>query len=175
MFAAALDNTNLFSFLISKGADMDILNQVKQSARDIVTKKKTYNPYLSNIAQYMKKPYLSTQPTFINPNLPPSIKIRKSSNVSSPLYISTPQLTPIAPISPMTPIGFIPQIFFPNNFQASMMSPYVQSPKCDMMNVRFNEMVFASPVPYMNFPSPNIYPIQTIDPNINHSDTTEQN
>lgn len=166
MFAAALENTNFFSILISEGADMDFLNQVKQSARDIIKQKKTYNPYLSNIAQYMKKQYYSPQVSCINPTLHPNIKIRKSSNIS-PIYITSPQITPI---TPMTPIGFVPQIFFPNNFQASMMSPYIQSPKCEMMNVRMNEMVFASPVPYMNFQSPNLYPIQTIDADMNQSD-----
>ncbi|XP_018567205.1 ankyrin-1-like [Anoplophora glabripennis] len=179
MFAAAMENCEAFTLLISKGANATLKNCFGFTANGITEFRNqklegkynetnflnpanliTNGPHMQ--PQMPVPPYIvisSPQPTFyqLSPNQLVPSHMRKSSNTISPgFYFTTPNVTPITPLSFVPP----PQVFFPPEFSPNQMYSTTSVPNyyndTDFLNVRVNSSnVYLSPIPQtMNYPSP---------------------
>ena len=123
MFVTGLGDNDIYNVLISKGANIDTKNVIGQSAQDIITEFKRnrkinrpspLNIYITSSSCPVHSPLgesLSVSWHDIATIPPPSqfpLHARKSSEVISPNFIFSPNLTPVIPVNN------VPQLFFSN-------------------------------------------------------------
>lgn len=167
MFAAAMEENEIYNRLIEEGADPATKNSIGMTAKDIQLSKEKLEDLASmskpkplTPAELISKcPHMSpfqNPLVFVNP--PPfiqvsSVDLRKSSNLLTPspnCYVATPHLTPISPLA------VFPQIFFPQEFcqnqvysappHGAFISPY--SHVHDLLNAQISPSGFVfSPTP----------------------------
>lgn len=179
MFAAAMENCEAFTLLISKGADTTLKNCFDFTARGITefrnqkleakyseTNLSKNPPTLITNGQHLQPPQtpappyivISPHPSFYQ--LPPShtSHVRTSSNTISPgYYFTTPNVTPITPINLIPqPQMFFPPEFSPNQVYGASPVPSYYNNSNDFLNARINSgNIYLSPVPQtVNYPSP---------------------
>lgn len=193
MIATAMEDNTAFTMLITGKADTSIKNFIGMTASDIkksreIKDEKSAPPPANQ--QTLKPPqltpaqliansphmspftngghFISPQPTFIVMTPDQATihhHLRKSSNTATPspnCFIATPHLTPIGAMA------FVPQIFFPPDFNNTSISPATSmypnsfNNSCEFLNARLNlsqmnqSGIFVSPSynTVSGFPSP---------------------
>lgn len=151
MFAAALDNMAAYQLLISNNANPNSKNVNGQTALDVIMHNKQPKGHPNGNGNMHQSPVIPApvitisqvpqQPAIINLASNLSERYRKSSGFSSsPSWFVSPNL------SPLTPLSYSHQIFFPHDFSPSrLLSPINMCPH----NNHFNTFISHSPhVPY---------------------------
>lgn len=114
MFAAAMNNMAAYQLLLANNANVNLKNLNEETAQDIIdSQKKLHNNTTT------QQPIASPHPSMITLQVPDQPRHKKSPDV-----MSTPTIFFSPVLSPVTPLAFHHQIFFPSDFSPGhLMSP----------------------------------------------------
>ncbi|CAH0555234.1 unnamed protein product [Brassicogethes aeneus] len=159
MFSAATLNTEMFDLLIKCGANEHIQNTAGATAKYLIDLKrqKKYNKQKKTAKNnvYLEPPQHQVQQQYHQANIPmimvsplppyethnmhgPPANFRKSSDVHTPNYF-------MSPMTPITPVNFMPQMFFPPDFDAHQGMHYYGLYN-EVLNQRMYPSSFLSPM-----------------------------